>query len=204
MDIIAFINQKGGGGKSTLAVHTAVAAEQAGRRVIILDRDDKQGSSSSWGEARQSDTPPVITLAASELSKAIKAAEAQGFDTLIIDGPPHSSPDVTEIARHASVVIVPVKPSAFDLRPVRAAAKMCKAAKKPPHFVLTMCIPGVRETEEARQVLAEYGTVADVEVHNRISYVRALNGGQSVTEFERTGKAAGEIRELWHWIEGLL
>lgn len=51
MHTIAFLSQKGGSGKTTLAVHTAVAAEESGEKVFLIDTDP-QGSSQAWSQAR--------------------------------------------------------------------------------------------------------------------------------------------------------
>ncbi len=53
---LAFLSQKGGSGKTTLAVHTAVAAQEDGERVVIVDTD-LQKSATTWSDSRQSDTP---------------------------------------------------------------------------------------------------------------------------------------------------
>ena len=73
MQTLAFLRQKGGSGKTTLAVHTAVAAQEAGERVVIVDTD-LQKSATTWSDARQSDTPAVAPVAAAALPDVIKAS----------------------------------------------------------------------------------------------------------------------------------
>ena len=73
MQTLAFLSQKGGSGKTTLAVHTAVAAQESGEQVVIVDTD-LQKSATTWGEARQNDTPPIAPVAAASLNDVIVAA----------------------------------------------------------------------------------------------------------------------------------
>jgi Mrp family chromosome partitioning ATPase len=77
MKSIAFLSQKGGSGKTTLAVHTAVAAQESGERVVLIDTDP-QKLATVWGETRQSDSPIVATAAASDLEKVLQAGVASG------------------------------------------------------------------------------------------------------------------------------
>ncbi|MDE1711800.1 AAA family ATPase (plasmid) [Chromobacterium amazonense] len=201
MKSIATFSQKGGSGKSTLAVHLGVAAEEDATSVIIFDRDDAQASASCWAERRAADTPIVLKTPPSQLHAALKAGSAKGFGLAIIDGPPHSSPDAAAIARIADIILIPVRPTAFDLAAVGNAVKIVTAAGKQPLFVLSACPPRVPEVADARQALADFGEVAPVEIGERIAFSRAIATGQSVTEFDPLGKAAAEIRALWQWVE---
>src|ERR1700694_1924883 len=71
MKIIAFLSQKGGSGKTTLAVHTAVAAQESGERAVVVDTD-MQKSATAWKQAREGDTPALVTVAPAALSDVIK------------------------------------------------------------------------------------------------------------------------------------
>ncbi len=89
MDVIAVIAQKGGTGKTTLAVSLAVAAELNGRTVAIVDLDP-QTSASRWGDRRKAETPVVVSAQPARLSHILQAADAQGADLVLIDTPPRS------------------------------------------------------------------------------------------------------------------
>ncbi|OBU85510.1 ParA family protein [Chromobacterium subtsugae] len=201
MKTIATFSQKGGSGKSTLAVHLGVAAEEDSTSVIIFDRDDAQASSSRWAGSRSAESPVVLQTPPSQLQAALKAGSAKGFGLAIIDGPPHSSPDSAAIARVADLILIPVRPTAFDLAAVGNAVKIVTAAGKEPLFVLSACPSRVPEVADARQALADFGEVAPVEIGERIAFSRAIATGQSVTEFDPRGKAAAEIRALWQWVK---
>ncbi|MGY8624369.1 AAA family ATPase [Chromobacterium violaceum] len=201
MKTIATFSQKGGSGKSTLAVHLGVAAEEDSCKVIILDRDDAQASSSRWAACRAAAAPIVLKTPPSKLQGTLGAAQAKGFGLAIIDGPPHSSPDAAAIARIADIILIPVRPTAFDLAAVGNAVKIVTAAGKQPLFVLSACPSRVPEVADARQALGDFGDVAPVDIGERIAFSRAIATGRSVTEFDPRGKAAAEIRTLWQWIK---
>jgi chromosome partitioning protein len=85
MKSIAFLSQKGGSGKTTLAVHTAVAAQEGGERVAVIDTDIQQ-SATTWGEARESGEPIVATSSAAELLTVLNAAR---HDAMTLSIPRH-------------------------------------------------------------------------------------------------------------------
>src|SRR5487761_391589 len=96
MQTLAFLSQKGGSGKTTLAVHTAVAAQEDGERVVIVDTD-LQKSATVWSEARKSDSPAVAPVAAAALSEVMTAARHDAMTLCIIDTAPHAAPDAARV-----------------------------------------------------------------------------------------------------------
>lgn len=201
MKRIAFLSQKGGSGKTTLAVHMAVAATEAGESVVIVDTDP-QKSATLWGEARSRDVPVVATAAAAELDQVLEAAERERMTLAIVDTAPHATPDATRIARAVDLVVIPVRPTAFDIAAAGSAVALVEAAGAHAVFVLSACPPRCPEITETRTVLAEYGLpIAPVEIIDRRAFARAVACGRAVTEFEHDGKAATEIRALWAWFE---
>jgi chromosome partitioning protein len=200
MKIIVFLSQKGGSGKTTLVVHTAVAAQEAGMRVLIVDTDP-QHSATVWSGARQANEPMVATVAGSELDRVLAAAKAEGIELVIVVTAPHAAPEAARIARAADMVLIPCRPTAFDLAAAESAAMIVKAAKVPGAFVLSACPVRAPEIEETRKALAGYGIpVAPIAITERRAFSRAIATGRSVTEFESDGRAADEIRALWDWI----
>lgn len=201
MKTIAFLSQKGGSGKTTLAVHVAVAAGEAGERVVLVDTDIQQ-SATLWGEARTAPAPIVATATASQLGDVTTSARQEGITLCIVDTAPHAAPDATRTARAADLVVIPCRPTAFDLGAVAAAVDIVKAAGVPAVLVLSACPFRSPEVAEARQVLAGYGLpVSPVAITDRRAFARAVASGRAVTEFESDGKAADEIRQLWQWLK---
>jgi chromosome partitioning protein len=201
MKVLVFLSQKGGSGKTTLAVHTAVAAHEAGMKTVLVDTDSQQ-SATVWGNARQSNEPLVATIAGSEIDRVLEAARADGVGLAIVDTAPHAAPEAARIARAADLVLIPCRPTAFDMAAAEGAVLIVRAAKVRAAFVLSACPSRAPETAETRKALAEYGiAVAPAEITDRRAFSRAIATGRAVTEFEADGRAAGEIRALWKWIE---
>lgn len=201
MKKIAFLAQKGGSGKTTLAVHTAVAATEAGESVVVIDTDP-QKSATVWGDARSQEVPIVATAAASELGRVLEAADQERMTLAIVDTAPHAAPDATRIVSAVDLVAIPVRPTAFDIAAAGSAVDIVKAAGVRAVFVLSACPFRSPEIAETRTVLAEYGLpIAPVEIIDRRAFARAVATGRAVTEFESDGKAATEIRALWAWLK---
>lgn len=204
MKTIAFLSQKGGGGKTTLAVHCAVAAIGKGSRVAVIDTDP-QGTATRWGQSRDSDSPAVAKATAQQLDDVLAAARHDDMTYCIIDSAPHATPSASRVASAADLIIIPVRPTAFDLAAVPATVAIVQAANRPAVFVLSACPTRSPETAEAADVLVSYGfPVAPVIIHERRAFSRAVATGRAVTEFEPAGKAAAEIDALWKWIKGEL
>lgn len=201
MKTLAFLSQKGGSGKTTLAVHAAVAAHEDGERVVIVDTDI-QRSATTWSEAREAAAPQVAPVAAAELDAVMTAARHDAMTLCIIDTAPHAAPDAARVVRAADLVVIPCRPTAFDLAAAGSAVEIVKAAKVRAVFVLSACPFRSPEIAETRAVLASYGLlVAPVEITDRRAFARAVATGRAVTEFEDRGKAAEEIRALWKWLK---
>jgi chromosome partitioning protein len=201
MHSMAFLSQKGGSGKTTLAVHTAVAAQESGERPVIIDTDP-QKSAASWADAREAATPPVAPIAASLLSEVFRAAREDAMTLCIIDTAPHAAPDAARIASMVDLVVIPCRPTAFDLAAAGSAVEIVRAAKARAVFVLSACPLRAPEIAETRAVLEAYGyPVAPVAISERRAFARAVASGRAVTEFEGEGRAAEEIRALWKWFK---
>lgn len=202
MKILAFLSQKGGSGKTTLAIHTAVAASEDGLKVLIVDTDPQQ-SATLWASGREAAEPQVATVPASELDRVLAAAREESIDLVVIDSAPHAAPEAARIARAAGLVLIPCRPTAFDLAAARSAAMIVKAAEVPAAFVLSAAPSRAPEIAETREALGEYGLpVSPAVITDRRAFSRAVASGRAVTEFEGEGRAAEEIRALWKWTKG--
>jgi chromosome partitioning protein len=201
MRSIAFLSQKGGSGKTTLAVHIAVAAEQGREKVVLVDTDP-QASASVWGKARQQDNPPIAKITAAHIGGYLKTAELQGHKLAVIDTAPHTISGIDIIAAAVDYLLIPCRPSVFDLAAIESSVKIAKAARKPAAFVLNACAARGPEVAEAQQVLSRHGyPVAPITIGDRKAFSRAIITGEAVTEFDAEGKAAQEIVALWRWLK---
>lgn len=207
MKTLVIAAQKGGAGKTTIAVHLAVAAHQAGLRVGVVDTDP-QGSAVAWAEARgdgDGTTVPVVALDAHAVSEGVAAARADGYDLLIVDTAPHASASTAAALAHADFALMPVRPSMLDLAAAPASVALLRASRRPGAFVLSAAPIRAGETRDTERALADSGyPVLATVIHDRTAYRRALAHGKAVGEFEPRGKAALEIKALWREVHTMM
>ena len=201
MKTIAMISQKGGSGKTTVAVHLAVCAELAGRRSAIIDLDP-QASALEWGNRRQAETPEVVRAAPEQLAGLLELAMTNKADIAIIDTAPHSDRAATIAAGFADVILIPCRPAAFDVAAIPTTLDILKLAgrKDRAAILLNAVPPQGKAGDEAEAGLSALVRVVPVRLVHRAAYSHAVNDGRSVEEFEPNGKASEEIRALYHWI----
>ncbi len=118
MQIISFVTQKGGSGKTTLAINCSVVAARRNKKVLIIDMD-RQGTAESWYQDRDSENPHLIKIEAAELEKAIDLAREQKFDFVIIDTPGRDEPAQASAIRLADFCVIPCRPSPADMKATR-------------------------------------------------------------------------------------
>lgn len=199
MKAIAFVTQKGGSGKSTLCISLAVAAQQAGQSVCILEMD-RQATVSDWAEHRHADTPEVAQIDATQLDDIMMRLRASDFDYVFIDTPGVDSPGSLAAIRAADLCVVPCRPTPADLRAFKPTLAAIYRLEKKFAFVLNQTPPRSYRVRDAADGLAVLGVLPDVNVVMRNDHQDALGLGQGVTEYNPSGMAANEIRTLWSWI----
>lgn len=185
MAVIAFVSQKGGVGKSTLARALAREAAAGGLAVKIADLDTQQGTSVDWHRLRLSQgIEPVVSVEAfATAAQALAAAEA--FDLLVIDGPARTSSATLDIARAADLVVQPSGASRDDLVPaVREYHALVKAGIPADRLTLALNRIGTpAEEAAAREFLEQAGySVLNGYLREQPAYRLAQNGGRAVTE----------------------
>ena len=199
MRTIAIISQKGGVGKSTVAVHLAVAGTLAGYRTALVDLDP-QATARKWGDKREAPEPEVIGDHAERLPQLVEAARANGADLLVIDTAPNADRASLAAARAADLILIPCRPAAFDLEAIEATRDLATIAKKPAWVVLSSAPTRSAIVEEARRGLEADGSrVAPQVIHQRVAYSYAVIDGRSASEYEPDGKAAEEVAALFAW-----
>lgn len=196
---MAIAGQKGGSGKSTLTVHVAAVAMYAGETVRIIDTDP-QASCVAWSEARGAE-PMVEAVEAGRIAEALRRAERDGVTFAIVDTAPRASASLAGVLRAVSGVLVPVRPSAFDVGTIEASIRLVVASGRPGFIVLNACPPRAPEVAETRDLISgrELERVP-VEIYERRAYARAVATGAAVNEFAPNSAAADEIRGLWKFL----
>jgi chromosome partitioning protein len=199
---IAVISQKGGAGKTTLAVHLGVAAHTAKLATVIVDTDP-QATASRWGKWRGGKDPDVIDCAShSLLPDKLAALEHAGAAFVVIDTPPAADIMAREACAAASLLLIPCRPRAFDLDAVRTTADLARASGKPA-FVVFMGGPtrGSVLYPEAGALVQRIGLqVAPFMLPERAAFHHSVAEGKTAFEFEPDGKAAQDVARLWGWL----
>lgn len=200
MPTIAIISQKGGAGKTTLAVHLAAAAQDAGMVALIVDTDP-QATASLWATWRQDNPPEVIDSPPPRLAAKIRQAQEQGAQWILIDTPPHADSAARAAVEVADLILIPCRPSAFDLSAIETTAKLVQLLRKPAYVVFTAGPhKAPRVYQEAGELVESYGTrPCPFQVPDRAAYRHASAEGRTVMELEPAGKAAEDIRQLYKW-----
>ncbi len=209
--IVALLNQKGGVGKTTLALHLAGRWAELGRRVLVVDADP-QASALDWSEQRGREglarTFGVVGLPRDMLHRELPDV-ARGYDSVVIDGPPR----VTGIARSAllaaDLVLIPVSPSPLD---GWASGEMLRLLDEARVFrptirarmllnrVAARTIIG-RETGEA---LAEHDPpLLGAQVGQRVAFADTARSGRLAGEASTGAAAARDIAAVAAEIDGL-
>lgn len=197
MQTIAILSQKGGTGKTTLALNLAVAAESSGLSTVIIDLDP-QASAKEWAKSRDADAPVVISAHASQIDEVLPAARENGAALSIIDTAPHSERDALAAARAADLILMPCRPAILDLRAMASTKELADLARTPALAVINAAPPRGHLANEAAEAIRGYDLdVAPVVVAHRAAFVHSLTLGQTVIEYEPGGKAAEEILELF-------
>jgi len=204
MKRIVLLTQKGGSGKTTLAIHLAVAAEQAGETVYLVDTDPQE-SATTWAKQRKEKTPIVATVEPDELGDALQAARLYGITFAVIDTAGQASPSALSAVHHADFILIPCRPTVLDIAAASRTVDMVKASGKPAAFILSQCHPRALEIPEVIKALSAYGIPSiPATIGFRLSFARALASGRAVTEFEAQGKASQEIQTLYQWLKDQL
>jgi chromosome partitioning protein len=202
--IVALLNQKGGVGKTTLALHLAGAWARQGCRVTVIDADP-QGSALDWSEQRAKEGGRrlfgVLGLARDTLHR--EAPEiARGFDHVVIDGPPRIAGLMRSALLAADLVLVPAQPSPFDGWASGEMLNLIREARifRPElvaRFVLNRCAARTIIARETGDALAEHDPpVLAARIGQRVAFADAARTGLLVFEVESGGAAAREITAL--------
>jgi len=201
MKTIAIASRKGGTGKTTLAANLGVAGFMNNKQVALIDLDP-QGSLSSWGDSRGDESSPVVVSAqASRLPHILEIAKNNGADISIIDTAANAESTALAAIRCADLILIPTRPAIFDLRAIQDTADLVKMANKSAFVVLNSVPPKGNLGDEAQTGISEQNIeVCPWRLIQRIAFVHAVTAGQSVQEYEPTGKAAVEIKNLYRWV----
>ncbi len=205
--VVTVAQQKGGAGKTTLAVNLAVAWLGRGRRVALLDTDP-QGSLGRWFLARRA----AIGVEGLEFSTASAwgvSYECEKLrktnDVVIVDTPPKVDADLRPALREADLVLIPVAASHVDLWAVDGVLDLIEREGRAALVVLNRGKAGSRLAEEVAQAAGDKARVAAARLAHRVAYAETLGQGRAAVEAGR-GPARDEVAaladEVWALLQG--
>lgn len=200
MKVVSLSSRKGGAGKSTIAVHLAVASEALGFRTAIFDLDP-QASAALWSDHRGEPIPAVVPAQAPRLKGLLAQAVKGGADIVFLDTPPHADGVSADAGAVADLILIPCRASAFDLDAIGATLRLAAASKKPAFVVINAApVQGV-EVAETREALQQSGVqVCPVVLRQRKAYAAQAQTGRTASEIEPGGKADKEVQSLLNWL----
>lgn len=205
MNVLVFASRKGGSGKSTLTAHLAAHAAKPSRPTLLIDADP-QGSLTLWHQLRGEENP-AIKRGGRGISEIVKAAEKDGYEWVFIDTSPTKSAAIVEAISCATLVVIPSRPSVFDIAAVQDTIEISREQRKPYAVVLNGA-PAKRNDTDVASVADARGALAQLrvpvwsgQITNRADFSLALAYGEAAKEFDPGSPAAEEVRLLWNAIE---
>lgn len=194
------VSQKGGSGKTTLALNLAVIAAANGKSVVVADLDPQQ-SAARWSRIRDADLPLIVDGRSTPIREIAARAESGGADILIIDTAPKSERAALDAARIANLILIPCQPSSLDLDAIGDSANIAAMAQRPAMFVLNNCRAATSLAADAAEALSAYALpVAPPRIGSRVAFIKSLAEGKGVVETEPSSLAGAEMRALWKFI----
>lgn len=199
--IITIAQQKGGAGKTTLAIHLALAWAASGKRVSIVDIDP-QASLSSWFRLRDKRLgargTPMQAVAVSGWRVAAEVErQAREHDIVLIDSPPHAETEARIAVRAGRIVLVPVQPSPIDLWATKPVLDLARAENTPALLVFNRMPSRAKLTGILLDSFKALDVpIAETRIGNRVALAAAINEGRGILEYEPSSAAAREITAL--------
>jgi len=208
MTIIALLNQKGGCGKTTIAINLAHSFQNKGYKTLLVD-NDPQGSARDWNEVNEGQLIPVVGLDRESLPKDIDAVRS-GYDIIIIDGAPSIAKLSVAAVKIADFVLIPVQPSPWDIWANSDLVDIVKArreitdSKPEVAFVISRLIKNTKMAKEVTEALSQYDLpVLNSYTTQRTIYPTTASEGQTVY-CGYSNEATKEIDNIRNEIIGLL
>jgi chromosome partitioning protein len=203
MRTIALISQKGGSGKTTLAVNLAVQAHHAGLRTTIVDIDSQQ-TATKWHDRRGGAPPLVISAQAERLP--VTMGSLSDFDLVVIDTAGKADREALIAARVADLILIPTRPAIEDIEAIPRTLDIVKIATKPVYAVFNAAL-----SRHDSRIAQGAGLITDMGLDSapevicqRVILADSKIVGQAAAELDPSCKAAYEIGRLYSWVRDKL
>ncbi|MDD9912525.1 MAG: ParA family protein [Alphaproteobacteria bacterium] len=179
--VITVAQQKGGSGKTTLAIHLATAFAQRGLSTMLFDTDP-QGTASHWHAQRKKNDVGLIATSGWRLTRDLAMAR-EANDIIIIDTPPHAEMDIKVSTRAADMVLVPLQPSPADVWAVRETMNTIASESSDAMVVMNRVVPRANITKDVADKLKSMDVpVAEHYIGNRVLFAAAMETGMTVLD----------------------
>lgn len=198
MRTLALISQKGGAGKTTLAVNLAAYAHSQGQSVAIADID-AQASSCVWFDARETDDISVVSCQPARLTAVLDTARDE-CDLCIIDTSPNSESATLAAARAADFALIPCRPSLQDIEAIRMTLELVTIAQTPAGIVINASKNKFIGQDATTAVSCLGLPVAPIIIGDRVGFSHAFTCGLGICEYEPSNKGTSEIKQLYTWV----
>ena len=208
MRVVAVLNQKGGVGKTTIAVHLARSFQLSGHEVMLVD-SDPQGSARDWAAAKVEQPLTVVGMDRPTLDRDVKRLGCGGI--VVIDGAPQLKDMAASAIKAADLAVIPVQPSPYD---IWATADLVDLAKQRIEitdgrfravFAVSRVITGTRIGKEIFETLGDYGLpILRAPIYQRVIYAVSATNGETAMDVEPAGVAASEVKAMADEILGIL
>jgi chromosome partitioning protein len=206
---IVLATQKGGSGKTTLAIGLALAALQAGQNVRLIDTD-RQGTLSRW-QARRGIAEPVVEFVRSAdlVEHRLHSFDRGGVELTIIDTASGMMEATIAAIRACDLCLIPARPTVADIEATATTVRVVRACGRPFAFILNQTPTRGRRADNAASALGSAmsgldDVLAQPFVAMRTDQQDALAAGLAVSEYAPAGKSADEIRGVWQWTQARL
>ena len=198
------LSQKGGAGKTTLSCAISALAEQAGHRTVLLDIDPKGAPATGTTCARTpaSNTPMSSPPTPTASNRLLNRMEPLGVTLCVIDTAPHSGGDAYTVASLADHILIPVQPSAPDLRAIHQTIQIAESAGKPASVVINRALvnhPTIAERATRSWPLPARRSARSPCISASLTATPSTQG-RCAAETEPGTTAATELNELYAWL----
>ena len=212
--IVLVGGEKGGVGKTTLAVNLAAMRSRSGHDVLLIDAD-KQASANLWAGIRQEDggARPVPCVQKRGKSLAADIRDLAGrYEDVVIDAGGQDSVELRAALTVAHLAVFPIQPSLFDAATLETLAELVAQAQGFNSGLVAAVVinrastnPRVKEADDAKDLIAAYSDLHLLEalLRDRIVFRKTVRDGLCVLEADHRDLAAeAEMDALYREVFG--